>query len=210
MPPSARRAATCHAFVPPPPLAPAKCIFHTPGTRFARLSGEHGNSGIFLPEPDSHRIALVFYQTEVRPSSRSREDSPDGDGDGDGDAGNGDEGLVGDDYEPEVESASSSAMNIKSEHKRPLPAGMGRPPHAQHLAQHLAQQQRGLGIPMPPHGVQMPAMTQGQDAMSAQQKVLLPLLLHCRYLCVPVWYCNDCSTAGTAALHFRCTSVLAA
>lgn len=28
--------------------------------------GLHGNSGLWLPQDDSHRIALVFYQTQLK------------------------------------------------------------------------------------------------------------------------------------------------
>ena len=38
-------------------------LFHRSGD--AEL-GVHGNAGVWRPEPGSHRLALVLYQTEVK------------------------------------------------------------------------------------------------------------------------------------------------
>ncbi len=38
-------------------------LFHRSGDKTVGL---HGNSGLWLPQQDSHRIALVFYQTQLK------------------------------------------------------------------------------------------------------------------------------------------------
>lgn len=38
-------------------------LFHRSGDKGV---GTHGNSGLWLPDRDSHRIALVFYQTQLK------------------------------------------------------------------------------------------------------------------------------------------------
>ena len=58
-------------------------LFHRSGD--ADL-GVHGNAGMWRPEPGSHRLALVLYQTEVReergaagsrePSEEAPEEAP--------------------------------------------------------------------------------------------------------------------------------------
>ena len=41
-------------------------MFHRSGDKGV---GTHGNSGLWLLQKDSHRIALVFYQTQLRTST---------------------------------------------------------------------------------------------------------------------------------------------
>lgn len=38
-------------------------LFHRSGDKDV---GTHGNSELWLPEPNSHRIALIFYQTQLK------------------------------------------------------------------------------------------------------------------------------------------------
>ncbi|KAK9814732.1 hypothetical protein WJX72_010670 [[Myrmecia] bisecta] len=49
-------------------------LFHRSGD--AEI-GTHGNSGIWNPSPQSHRIALVFYQTELKDSKAAKKEEGD-------------------------------------------------------------------------------------------------------------------------------------
>jgi hypothetical protein len=53
---------TCERLRSPPAFGAGIVLFHRSGDKHV---GRHGNSGIWRPTPESHRIALVLYQASL-------------------------------------------------------------------------------------------------------------------------------------------------